>query len=154
MPKITLNLARVADLEAIPAGLYSAKIFEMTPGRSKAGNPKISVVFVVTEGDYAETRVFHNLTLVPQAMPFVKRFLKAFYDKEDLNQEEFELDTDDLVGRECRIRVSVEVRDGEKQNRVGSVLPIGDETSVEDFLDEDPFATLGDGSVSLDDLTN
>lgn len=128
MPQISLNLSNVPDLEAIPEGVYPARIFEVKPTKAKqSGNPMLSVVFTITEGEYANQRIFHNLTLVEQSLPFVKRFLRAFYTKEELSVPTFELDTEALVGKECRIRVTRQKYEGTWQNRVRAVVRPEDE---------------------------
>lgn len=143
MPQISLNLSNVPDLGAIPAGVYAARIFEVKQTKAKSGNPMLSVVFTITEGDQVDQRIFHNLTLVEQSMPFVKRFLRAFYTKEQLGAEEgFELDTEELVGRECRIRLIREKYEGEWQNKVRSVVrPEAETDEFEELVGDDdlPF---------------
>jgi len=143
MPQINLNLSGVSDLEAIPAGVYPARIFEVKSSTSKKDNPVLNVVFIITEGEYAETRIFHNLTIIEQSMPFVKRFLRAFFTKEELNVPTFELDTEALVGRDCRIRLIQEKYEGEWQNKVRSVVRPDAETDDFEELggddDELPF---------------
>lgn len=146
MPSLTLNLSNVADLEAIPAGVYEAKIFEVKQTKSKAGNPMLNVVFSITAGEYAEQRIFHNLTLVEQSMPFVKRFLRAFFTKEQLNVEEFTLDTEDMIGRDCRIRLAREKYEGDWQNKVKAVVRPEDESAA--------FESVNGDSESLFDIDN
>ena len=144
MPQISLNLSNVPDLGAIPAGVYPAKIFEVKSGKAKSGNPILNVVFVITEGEHAEARIFHNLTLIEQSLPFVKRFLRAFFTKEELSVPTFELDTEALCGRDCRIRLIREKYEGEWQNKVRAVVRPEDEAGEFDEL------TGADGDLPFD----
>jgi hypothetical protein len=69
-----------------------------------------------------------NTSLVPNALPMLKRFLIAVgYEEEELNATDFEIDIDDVVSKNARLVVveSVNPNTDEKTHSVKRILPAG-----------------------------
>lgn len=125
------SFADVEDFETIPQGQYRATIFkgEVKQAGQDAkypGEDYISWEFNILTPGYEKRKQWLNTSLVDEARPMLKRFLKgAGYTNEELNSPEFALDIEEIVGRE--VMLSVSVSDSEtygKQNRVRRVYPV------------------------------
>ena len=145
----TLDLSG-ADLEGfkpVPAGSYNCRVFEASMGETSgqgklpAGTPKLMLTFVVVEGEeHAGRRFWGNYTIPPadyekaaQLKGMLVRALTALgYDEKKLTSGKFNLDVDDIVGRECVVSVKVEQRyggeEGEMTNTVTGIKPAGSAT--------------------------
>lgn len=120
--------------EPIPAGTYAATVFEgevkeAGPEAKHPGSQYIAWTFKIQEEPYVGRQAWLNSSLVDKALPMLKRFLKAVgYTDDQLNTPEFELDLDDVKGRECRIVLTVGTnpRTDEPNNSIKRVLPPGE----------------------------
>lgn len=146
MSTLDLSGADLKGFEPVPAGSYPCKVFEASMGETSgqgklpAGTPKLMLTFVVTEGDYATRRFWGNYTIppadyekAPQLKGMLVRALTALgYDEKKLTSGKFNLDADDIVGRECVVTVKVEPRyggeEGEMTNSVTGIKPAGSAT--------------------------
>lgn len=143
----TLDLSDAQKFEPAPAGSYPCTIYEASmgevsgQGKLPAGTPKLQVTFRVTEGEYADRRFWGNYAIppndydkAPQLKGMLVRFLTAVgYDEKKLTSGKFNLDVEDLTGRECVVTVKVEPRyggeEGEMTNTVTGVKPAGSATT-------------------------
>ena len=148
MSTLDLSGADLKGFEPVPAGSYPCRVYEASKGETggqgklPAGTPKLMVTFVVTEGEYESRRFWSNYSIPPadyekaaQLKGMLVRFLTALgYDEKKLTSGKFNLDVDDLVGRECVVTVKVEPRfggeEGEMTNAVSGVKPAGSKTTA------------------------
>jgi hypothetical protein len=145
-----LNLAG-ADTKgfaAIPSDTYDCAVQAVTDvaikgdsGTLPKGTPGISVQFRVVGGEYDNRRLFNNYWIAPakiggkaydkKAMMdgmLAKLFIALGYDEEEVTGGDFDPDYEDVVGRECRVVVGQKEYEGETQNTVKAVKPVGGDT--------------------------
>lgn len=75
--------------EPIPDGTYTYVVAEAKPGRSSKNNPKVTLTLTVDptrHPEYANRKVWDDLTLTPGAMPRVKQALSCILQR-DLDNE-------------------------------------------------------------------
>lgn len=148
MSTLDLSGADLKGFEPVPAGSYPCAIYEASmgetsgQGKTPAGTAKLMVTFRVTEGDYENRRFWGNYVIPPADYEkaatlkgMLVRFLTALgYDEKKLVSGKFNLDVDDLVGKECVVTVKVEPRyggeEGEMTNSVTGVKPAGSATGT------------------------
>lgn len=146
MSTLDLSGADLKGFEPVPAGSYPCRVFEASMGETGGagklpeGTPKLMVTFVVTEGEYEKRRFWGNYSIppadyinAPQLKGILVRFLTALgYDQKKLVSGKFNLDVDDIVGKECVVTVKVEPRyggeEGEMTNTVTGVKAAGSAT--------------------------
>lgn len=121
-----MKLQPSADFEVIEAGIYAAEVDSVTPEdpnpRFEDSRPQLKFIFNVTEPDLADAKVFAwtGQTYGPKSK--LRPWLAALVP--DFDPDRDELETDDLVGKRCRIVVTVKKgEDGKERNRVAEVLP-------------------------------
>lgn len=128
-----------ATFEVMPKGTYPCVISEMEYKLSQAsGQPMWALVLQVEEGEYANRKLFSNISFSPKALPFTKRTIARIAPElltNDFNPKRLG-DEEVLVGKSCRARVSVgkNTESGEPRNEVKELLPP---------LDTNAFMTAG-----------
>lgn len=112
--------------DVIEPGMYSAAIDSVTPEdpnpRFEDSRPQLKFIFAVTDADAADAKVFAwtGQTFGPKSK--LRPWLAALMP--DFNPDTDELDTEDLVGKRCRIVVTLKKgEDNVERNRVAEVLP-------------------------------
>jgi len=121
------------SFDVLPAGVYDAVVLdgevrEAGPNAKHPGAQYIAWTFRITEPEFENRRAWLNTSLVPEAKPMLKRFLKAAgYTDDELNGESFDLDISDVSGRDVRLVLSQGVNPNtqEPNNSVKRVLPAG-----------------------------
>lgn len=127
-----VNLSNVSDLKPMPDGDYEATFTEFSEVKmSKASNlPMTVLTFTIQEENYQGRKLFNNLSLAPEALPFTKRTLiRMGADAEELsNPDGFEIEEilSGLIG--CIVTVSVVTREypkgsGTFNNQIKEVKP-------------------------------
>jgi hypothetical protein len=133
---MTFNLTDVEEpsFEALPRGTYPAIVeeFEFTTAQS-SGNPMIKVVYQITEGEFAERKLFDYLVLAGEgakyAIPRLKQMIIRICPEVDIsnfNPAKFAEDGV-ILNRECQIKVNITTQKsgeykGEKRNNIREVL--------------------------------
>lgn len=148
MSTLDLSGADLKGFEPVPAGSYPCQVYEASMGEVSgegvlpAGTPKLMVTFRVTEGEYQNRRFWGNYSIPPADYEkaatlkgMLVRFLTALgYDEKKLVSGKFNLDVDDLVGRECVVTVKVEQKynaePGVMTNTITGVKPAGSATGT------------------------
>lgn len=125
--------------QPMPNGVYDAIISDgdetvVGPDGKKenVGKPMYKWEFTISDEEYEGRKAWLNTTVTEKALPILKSFLKAVgYTDEELNDENFVLDVDDVIGRSCKLVLvqGVNPKTKEKNNSVRRVLPV-------DFEDE------------------
>jgi hypothetical protein len=149
---LDLSGADLKGFEPIPAGVYDAEIFKAEMGETKggpeaklpAGTPRLNVQFRIVDGGEGSPvynrRVFTSFNFPDEsydaakrakAQGFFVRFMVAIgYDQKKLTNGKFQLDVEDLGGRECRVVVAQKPKyggvEGEMDNEVKGVKERGE----------------------------
>lgn len=126
------------DFDALPKATYNATVYAIEQKYSNnGGNPYLNWQFKVQGGEHNGRIVFDTTSLQPQALWKLKGHLKAIDPSMDLSGA-MSLDTDELLGKECRIVIIHEMYEGEAKARVKKLLPpdnaAGGVSDVPDFM--------------------
>jgi len=108
---------------------------EAGPNAKHPGSQYLAFTFNVTEdGEYQNRKLWHNVSLVPEARGMLKAFLKVFYTEDELSQDEFDFEPETLVGQECVavVRVGTNPNTNEPNNSVRRIEKMG-EAEAEDL---------------------
>ena len=109
------------DLAPLPAGEYPCRVLSGELFAAKKGTPGFKLSFEVTEGQYTDRRIWHDLWLTPQALPMSKRDL-AKLGVTQLEQLEQPLPRGILV----KVKIALRKDDDDKEfNKVNSFKAIG-----------------------------
>ena len=140
LESMVFNLDDVStpSFEVIPKGTYPAIIdeFEFTTSQA-SGNPMIKVVYQITDGEFAERKLFDYFVLAGEgakwAMPRLKQLLVRVVPEIDIskfNPAKF-ADEGTIINRPCQIKVNINTQKsgeykGEKRNQIREVLAAAD----------------------------
>jgi hypothetical protein len=138
MTKIKYNYNDVDDSksgytgEEPTPGIYPAKVFSAEVKKAQSsGNQMIEVVLEITSGEYKGWRDWHRLVQTPESMWKTKEFTDAI-GLSTPGKKSGSWDTEDAVGKKCRIKTKREMYEGEPRGRVKSVLKAKDAEVEED----------------------
>lgn len=109
------------DFSAIPAGTYPGKVFAVEVKPSQTGNPNMRWTVKIVGGEYNDRQFFMNTSLQPAALWKLKTVLKNIAPELNLDGMA-DLDTDDLVGRDCGIVIGTKLYNGETVNDVKNLI--------------------------------
>lgn len=150
MSILDLSDADTSGFQPIPAGSYNASVYEVdvveTQGgptaKLPAGVQMVKVRFSVTDEPHEGHPLFTNFPLPneeeqPDAEKrrkslgnFVNFLISLGYEEEKIRKKGFNLeDIEELVGKECVLRVAIGEYQGEPTNQVKGVKPAGSPTS-------------------------
>lgn len=124
---VKLQPSAATQYEVIEPGVYGATIDVVTPKdpnpRFEDSRPQLEFIFLVTDEGFEDAKVFGwtGQTFGPKSKlrPWLAVLMPTFDPDKD------QLDTDDLIGKMCRIVVTLKKgEDGIERNRVGEVLPL------------------------------
>lgn len=149
-----LNLTDFEEVsfDAFDPGSYGAEVARVEMKETKGGEdaalpkgtPMFNIMFKVTEdpthdGEFVGRTAFGTWIVPPKKIGaknyehykmmngnLVRLFKSLGYTEEEITSGEFEPDSDDMVGRECTIKVSRYEYGGEMRNKVTGVKPAGE----------------------------
>lgn len=131
--------------KAIPEGEYVVSVNDASIESSSKGNDYIKFEFEVIEGSHKGAKLYHNCSLLPQALFNLKNVLEAL--GFDIPTKAFDLDLSDLLGLECEVEVGHETFEGKKKARILEFINPEDsdveDDDEDDEDDEDLEAALG-----------
>lgn len=121
MPRLDIDIdALAAELEALPEGLYAARIEAFSDLKEdKNGNRYMSVAYVVTEPGHENRKVTDNYVAIDGNNSWRLRSLI----KSTAHANNKVGDTMELVGQECKLRVTNELYEGRVSARVDGYIP-------------------------------
>ena len=116
-----------AKFEAVPKGLYNGEIDSAEYSLSQnSGAPMITVVVVITDGQYTGRKHSTYWSFSQKALPFTKAAINRVA-PELLSQGKFSpqrvCDEGVLLGKPVRLRIVHEEYNGEMRSRIGQLLP-------------------------------
>ena len=127
----TVNFSDVQNFEALPAGIYSVAIVDMEEvNSSPSGFPYFKVTMEILDGEFANRRLWSNLSLSPKAAWKLQEALLAFGESSDDLVAEFEFDPEKYLGVECKVSVSQTNYEGRLGNAVDNFLPNDEDRPV------------------------
>ena len=133
---VDMDAVEAQSYEAIPKGTYECVIEECEFMMSNSsGKPMWSLTLTITEGEYANRKLFTNMSFSEKALPMTKTQIQRI--APDLISKRFDprkIAADgSLIGVTCRAKTKVENYEGEDRTRVQTLLaPKG---GNDDFLD-------------------
>lgn len=102
MAKIKINLNEIPDgFSILPAGKYSAKLFEVEETESAKGNPMLVWTWLIDGGEHQGHELRSYTSLQEHALFGLKEHLEAFGLSGDLD-----FDTDKLLNRRVMLTVT------------------------------------------------
>ena len=114
-----------SDFVALPNGTYDC-IFESYKFdiAKSSGEPKVNIVYEVTEEPYQKRKFWKDYSLQPQALFAIKGAVVALGADPQTLTGQVELDEilTELRGNPCRVVVTTETYEGKERNRVKTVL--------------------------------
>lgn len=120
MAMMNLDFSNVPSRELLPEGTYPASVAKVEQVLSKSkGNPMLKVEFNIEADGYTGRKVWANYVLTPAAMWKVQELFKALGLEADAI---LEIDTDDLVGMTCQLKIAQREYEGDIQNEVKKAL--------------------------------
>ncbi len=129
---VNMTDVEVTDFEPIPAGKYhvvitDGELKESGPNSKNPGSEYIKFELTVQEGEYENRKLWVNASMLPHALFTLKGLLDACGFETD---GELDFEIDDVIGRECVVRVSVQPartlpdgREVDAQNTVKGFYP-------------------------------
>jgi hypothetical protein len=136
--KVNLRDIETKDFDALEAGRYDVKLIDAemteTSGEGKLGKvPMIKWEFEVIDNDDEKLngrKLWSNSTIAPSTLWSLKALLAATgeYDEDDLSDDNFEFELDDVIG--CTMLAVVTKEEypagtGEYTNRIKRFKPLG-----------------------------
>ena len=131
---LNLNMKDVSVGGVIPEGEYAVTVDEVSVEESQQGNQYLKWVFKVLDGKQKGSKIYHNTSLLPQALFNLKNLLIAL--GVPVPDKAFQLNLDECEGCNCGVIIAHETYDGKKRSRVTDVFPL-DSTEVEDDDDSE-----------------
>lgn len=131
---LNLNMKDVSVGGVIPEGEYAVTVDEVSVEESQQGNQYLKWVFKVLDGKQKGSKIYHNTSLLPQALFNLKNLLIAL--GVPVPDKAFQLNLDECEGCNCGVTITHETYDGKKRSRVTDVFPL-DSAEVEDDDDSE-----------------
>jgi hypothetical protein len=126
MGSFTINFSDVQSFDALPAGVYTVALIDLEENVGGAsGFPYFKATLEVLDGEFANRRLWTNLSLSPKAAWKLQEALIAFGESPDDLTAEFDFDPEKYLGVEFDVSVSQSSYEGRVTNVVDNFLPSG-----------------------------
>ncbi len=113
----------VSNYQVLPADVYPATLKGILEKDSDYG-PAVLLEFVISDGEYAGQEVSGMASATLSRKAKLRGWVEGMMGKA-LPADMTELDMDKLIGRSCRLNVSVKtVKDNMEVNRIETILPV------------------------------
>jgi hypothetical protein len=106
-----------SGFDAIPGGMYPARIGEANLTMASTGKPMIVVVWEITEGEFAGRKIFDNIVTSVQFK------IKQYAELAGVASGA-ELETNDLLGAEAMLTLIQQEYEGEPRNKIKKIEPM------------------------------
>jgi hypothetical protein len=100
----------------LPAGTHAVEITEATEKTSRNNHPQVELEFRAIGGDYDGGTIRDWVTVIPEAFGRIRQLLEAVHYA--IPAGEFEMPSNELVGKQCVIVVRDELYNGETKSKV------------------------------------
>lgn len=154
---VNLNMKDVSVSGVIPEGEYIVTVDEVSVEESHQGNQYLKWVFKVIDGPQKNSKIYHNTSLLPQALFNLKNLLIAL--GVPVPDKAFQLNLDECEGCNCGVTVTHETYDGKKRSRVTDVFPLdasdveceddGEEVDLEEMSLEELIEFADENDIKL-----
>lgn len=131
---ITVDLSGVESISKLPEGTYGVTLIEASQEESTSGNPYIKMTFEINSGEYEGRKLYHNCSLLPQALFNLKSVLEAL--GMSIPKKAFELSLPDLIGLTCLVEVANEKYEGKIKSVITEFLSSEDDEESSSDLSE------------------
>lgn len=121
------KIAQAESVEVWEAGMYPAEVLSCEETKStwpgKEGTPRFKWVLRIKSagGEYTDVWHWTGATFSKHPNATLRPFVKAVLPDADLDGDDVDLDTDDLVGKVCRVILGINEEKG--RNVIDKVLP-------------------------------
>ena len=115
MARLNLDFSNVQSRDPLPEGTYPASVAKVEQVLSKSsGNPMLKVEF-----NYSGRKVWGNYVLTEAAMWKVQELFSALGLDTDAI---LDIDTDDMVGMTCNLKIAQREYEGNIQNEIKKAM--------------------------------
>lgn len=135
MDGMVFDLSDVSEpsFELLPKGTYNAVVEEVELTTSKAGSPMLVATYTITDGEFAERKLYDYFVLSGKGAEFALPKLKAFLNRvcPEVNMGAFNpakfAEEAVAVGKQCQLKITITTQKkgeykGEKRNSIQEVL--------------------------------
>lgn len=123
---INMDEVEAQSFDLLPKAIYDVVLEELEYKLSQSSNqPMWVMTLVVTDGDYINRKLWHNMSFSPGALPGTKAALARIapeFAQGAINPKKI-ADTGKLIGKTFRVKVKHEAYQGEDRAKVASFLP-------------------------------
>jgi len=123
LPIIKVTAADIAKNKNIEAGWYSAQITAISPWKPSKdkGSQNLEITFLIDGTDGKEINRFYNSKAIGMIIPL----FEAIREEEISAGEAAMLDTDELLTKQCDVKIAVDIYEGRPTNKIEGFLPYG-----------------------------
>jgi len=155
---LKLNFKGIETASLVPEASYPITPVEIEKDESQEGNDYLAWEFIITEGKFKGQKLYHNTSLLPQALWNLKGTLEAFGIEVPDGVMNLDLgaicDPENVAGCE----VYHDTFDGKKRAKIGDIFPVealddDEESDDDDEDDEDEDDSEDDDSEDDDEVT-
>lgn len=120
MARLNLDFSNVPSRDPLPEGTYPASIAKVEQILSKSsGNPMLKIEFNIDDEQFQGRKVWGNYVLTENAMWKVQELFSALGLDTDAIVD---MDTDELVGMTCNLKIAQREYEGNIQNEIKKAL--------------------------------
>ena len=116
---LNLDFSSVPSREPLEEGIYSLTISKVEETTSSTGNPMLKVEFNILDEAYSGRKVWGNYVLTEAAMWKVQELFSALGLDTDAI---LDIDTDDMVGMTCNLKIAQREYEGNIQNEIEKAM--------------------------------
>lgn len=120
MAQMNLDFSNVQSRDPLPEGVYPVTIAKVDMTTSKSsGNPMLKIEFNIEDDAFKGRKVWSNYVLTEAAMWKVQELFRAC----GLDSDQIvTIDTEDLVGLGCNLKIAQREYEGNIQNEVKKAM--------------------------------
>lgn len=147
--EIDMTGVEAGGTSRVEDGDYTLEVQQAEKKNSSSGNPMIAWEFTVAKGEYEGAKIYHNTSLLPQALFNLKNLLLAM--GVSVPNGKMKLDLDSYVGNLVGAEIMNEEYDGKKRPKVVDFYPTDDDDMEDDAEDDEEDEDEEDEEGDSDD---